>query len=133
MNTQPEKTVPFPHSNSEIIHRAAAFAGPLPPPEILAGYERIHPGCADRIIAMAEANSAARIEMQKNTLLAKRQEVFVGQAFGLIIGVAGLISAVVLGIYGESTAASVVGGSTVLGLVAVFVTGRHALKPNNLS
>lgn len=37
-----------------------AFRGPLPPPEMLARYEEICPGFAERTLAMAERNAAAR-------------------------------------------------------------------------
>ena len=30
------------------------FSGPIPPPSIIEGYERVLPGSADRIITMAE-------------------------------------------------------------------------------
>lgn len=30
------------------------FSGPMPPPSILSGYEKILPGAADRILSMAE-------------------------------------------------------------------------------
>jgi uncharacterized membrane protein len=38
----------------------ASFSGPLPPPNLLEGYERVLPGAADRIIAMAEQQMAHR-------------------------------------------------------------------------
>nr|DAR22085.1 MAG TPA: putative membrane protein [Caudoviricetes sp.] len=41
------------------------FSGPIPPPEILSGYEQIHPGFADRIISMAEKQSAHRQGLEK--------------------------------------------------------------------
>ena len=35
----------------------ASFSGPIPPPNILAGYNAIEPGLADRIMKMAEHQS----------------------------------------------------------------------------
>src|SRR5690349_6225737 len=37
-----------------IIAEAWRFAGPLPPPELFAEYDRVLPGSAERILAMAE-------------------------------------------------------------------------------
>ena len=37
-----------------------SFSGPLPPPEVLEHYERIAPGTAERLLAMAESQSAHR-------------------------------------------------------------------------
>jgi uncharacterized membrane protein len=53
---KPQKKVNPP----DIIHEQSTkivsqkFSGPLPPPELLEGYERILPGAADRILKMAE-------------------------------------------------------------------------------
>jgi len=37
----------------------SSFSGPLPPPQILADYERTMPGAADRIFKLAEAEQRA--------------------------------------------------------------------------
>lgn len=43
-----------------ILAVTRSFEGPLPPPDILAGYEDVLPGSAERILLMAEQESAAR-------------------------------------------------------------------------
>lgn len=43
-----------------IAAKSETFEGPLPPPDILARYENILPGIADRIVRMAEAEQNAR-------------------------------------------------------------------------
>lgn len=43
------------------------FSGPIPPPQTMAGYETALPGSADRILKMAEEQSAHRQEMEKET------------------------------------------------------------------
>lgn len=47
-----------------------------------------------------------------------------GQIFGLVIGISAFITTIVALALGSEITASVVGGATVTGLVAVFVTGR---------
>ena len=42
----------------------AEFSGPIPPPSIIEGYERVLPGSADRIISMAEKQSEHRQKME---------------------------------------------------------------------
>jgi len=54
-----------------------SFSGPLPPPEILAGYKTAFPDCPERIVAMAERQSAHRQsqeseELSGSIVLAKR-------------------------------------------------------------
>ena len=41
------------------------FSGPIPPPNIIEGYEKIVPGSADRIISMAERQSEHRQKMEQ--------------------------------------------------------------------
>lgn len=53
--------VPNAQSETQIISaKAESFEGPLPHPDILARYESILPGIADRIVRMAEAEQKAR-------------------------------------------------------------------------
>lgn len=44
------------------ITREISFSGPLPPPDMLAEYEAAFPGCADRVVKMAEK----QLEMAEN-------------------------------------------------------------------
>ena len=46
------------HVKTGIAAAKAEFSGPIPPPSIIEGYERVLPGSADRIISMAEKQSA---------------------------------------------------------------------------
>ena len=48
-----------------------------------------------------------------------------GQRFGFLIALAALTAACVLGYQGHEAAAAAVGGTTVVGLVTVFITGRR--------
>ena len=102
------------------------FSGPLPPPEILHGYDDIHPGAADRIIRMAEkeqqnAQDARMLAIRKEAADTRR-----GQIIGGIVSVSAFLTAAFLGYHGHPYAASIVGGATVVGLVTVFVTGRRS-------
>lgn len=42
------------------VTTTTAFLGPIPPPELLAQYERTLPGLADRLVAIAERESDHR-------------------------------------------------------------------------
>lgn len=46
----------------------AEYHGPIPPPNLLKGYDDIHPGLADRIVRMAEAESIHRQAMEQKAL-----------------------------------------------------------------
>ena len=94
----------------------------------MAGYSKIHTKLPLRIIAMAESEAKHRhlIETQNlgaNIQIANKQflERRIGQFSGLLIGAIGLISSVMLAYFGDTTTASIVGGTTVIGLVSIFV------------
>ena len=101
------------------------FSGPLPAPEVLRGYDEILSGAAERIIRMAEkeqtnAHEAGLLALRESATGNRR-----GQIIGGIVALAALGTAAFLGYHGHSAAAGIVGGTTVVGLVTVFVTGRR--------
>ena len=53
--------------------RGSSFSGPIPPPNIIKGYEEILPGSADRIIAMAENQSKHRQKWKKLSSVRNRE------------------------------------------------------------
>lgn len=80
-----------------VAHRASAFSGPLPPPEILKKYNEAAPGLAERIVAMAEKEADHRRELDRKALeadIAEQNKMFsearLGQICGLIIGLAAI-------------------------------------------
>ena len=99
-------------------------SGPLPSPEILIQYNQAVPGAAERIIAMAEHDFAHLQTMEKMRLSAFYQDRRLGQIFGFCIAVIALGGSVFLAITGHEQTASVIGGSTLVALVSVFVFGR---------
>ena len=101
------------------------LSGPLPAPDVLRGYDDILPGAAERIIRMAEKEQA---DIHEAGLLALRETAAGnrrGQVIGGIVALAALGTAAFLGYHEHSAAAGIVGGTTVVGLVTVFVTGRR--------
>lgn len=106
------------------------YLGPIPPPEILNGFEQIVPGAAERILAMAEENGKHQREMEKKALAVAFRTVLIGQIFGLVIGVLAFVTCIIALYLGSENTAMTIGGVTVTGLVAVFVTGRLR-KPKN--
>jgi len=46
-------------------HTEVSFSGPLPPPGVLEGYERVLPGSAERIFTMAEKQFEHRLHLEK--------------------------------------------------------------------
>ncbi len=100
------------------IATATAFVGPIPPPELLAKYERTLPGLADRLVLIAENESEHRRALQRRA--ARLSELGLGAGFTIAMTALGG------GIYLVHEGSSVEGmGSIILAitsLVLVFLT-----------
>ena len=122
-----------PNSGKQITVKAIhqEFQGPIPPPEILAAYNQIIPGGADRILKQAESETAHRQSLEKKAIDAEIEglknealDVRRGQIFGLIIGLTTIISGTICAVNGASVPAIFIGTSGVVGLVSAFIIGR---------
>lgn len=121
--------------NQKVV--AAQFQGPIPPPQILAGYENLLPGAADRIISMAEKETYHRQMMEKkaldseiNGLKHEASDTRRGQYCGLLIGITAILSGTYTSVNGYPWAGSFIGVGGVIGLVSAFIAGRNT-KPSN--
>ena len=108
-----------------------SFVGPLPPPETLQSYESLQPGLAARIVALAETEADHRREIEKKqqethhiVMTSFMEERKRGQYFGLAIGTVGLLCGTLTALYGHATAGAIIGSTSVVSLVSVFVLGR---------
>lgn len=107
----------------------ASFSGPLPHPSLLEGYERLVPGAAERILLMAESDAKHQQEIEFAALKAASAEVKRAQIFAFSIGLTALAASMLALALGSPAVAGVIGGSTVVGLVSVFIVGR-VVKPD---
>lgn len=74
-----------------LAYREELFVGPLPHPELLAGYDRACPGSAERIVAMAEKQADHRRSLEHLVLAANIRTEHRGQllAFSVTVLVCG--------------------------------------------
>lgn len=70
---------------TEVTVKTFGFAGPLPPPEVLQGYNGAFVGCAERIVAMAERQSAHRQEIEKMVIESNCRAQSRGQWFAFVL------------------------------------------------
>lgn len=104
------------------------YSGPLPPPEALEHYERIHPGLAGIIIDRAQREMQHRHNLESGKMSAQAGKenrdintVRFGQVFGFIIALAGLAAAGYTASVGAEWTASIIGGGTLTSLVVAFL------------
>lgn len=130
-----EKMHPQNPTQSVKVQQSSHFSGPIPSPETLQRYGDINPALIDRIFEMTELDlkhsrdieqkaTNANIEFARTTIDQKGR----GQTFALLIAAMAFGTSIALAALDAKTAASIVGGATVVSLVAIFVTGRWTEK-----
>lgn len=81
------------HTLSLVKRQIVMTSGPIPPPEVLAGYEQILPGAADRLLSMAENQSQHRQELESVGLQAairhERQGMWIAALLAVFFGILG--------------------------------------------
>jgi uncharacterized membrane protein len=112
------------------------FSGPLPHPEILAQYEEILPGAATRIFEMAEEQAHHRRAMEKNSLNLAGRDAMLGILFGFILASMGIIGGILIIILNPNSVGSLItgsalSGSSLLGVVRIFVIGSKDKESEN--
>lgn len=110
------------------IRKASSFSGPIPPPELLKGYNEVIKDGAERIVIMAEKQSSHRMQLEDHAIKEELKQSRLGQVFGFILGIVGLVLAAILAILDHEAIAGIFGTTTILGLVTVFVLGKKAQK-----
>ncbi len=114
--------------NAVRVQRTELYAGPLPPPDILAKFEQILPGAADRILKQAETQTQHRIEIEKMVVSSDIKKSFWGLIFGFVLGLSGIGSGVFLATLGFNVFGPLLSGGSLITLVAVFIYGTRSRK-----
>ncbi|MFP4215807.1 MAG: DUF2335 domain-containing protein [Phycisphaerae bacterium] len=128
-------------STPSLIARLCTMEGPLPPPAMLEEYEKVLPGAAERICALAEEEARHRRQMDQRSLdaakddrSAERAERRLGQILGFITCMGLIIAGVLIAAITRSTTGTIVGGLVGAGglasVIVAFVSGRGEMHPD---
>ena len=101
-----------------------SFSGPLPPPELLQGYNEVVKGGAERIFSQFEKQSDHRIKLEAEVIPEQLNQSKRGQFFGFVLVVLCLICAMIALMNGYEVFAIVIASTTIVGLAGVFVVGK---------
>lgn len=104
-------------SISRISHVEAHFSGPLPHPAMLAKYEEILPGSADRIVASGESQMQHRHSLEAAVVHANNRRESWGLIIAGILAFVALVGSLIL-IY---TGKSLEGLATIIGETVILV------------
>jgi uncharacterized membrane protein len=66
------------------------YVGPIPPPELLQGFENVQAGFADRIVRMAEKEQATAHQIQRRNFWGPFMVELIGMLMAFAIVIAGL-------------------------------------------
>ena len=100
------------------------YVGPIPHPRLVAGWEQVLPGSADRILKMAEQQQSHRIEMEKQAVGSQLKSNNRGQLFGFILSTLVLIAGIVLLVLGMPWFGIALIGFIVAILAILFISGK---------
>jgi len=106
----------------------SSYEGPIPHPYILTQYNDIIPNGADRILAMAENQSAHRIQLEKAVVNSDILRAYLGLGSGFIVALTFLICSFILILNNQAFAGTVLGSIDLLALVSLFVYGTNERK-----
>lgn len=116
---------PQPQQAQRIAH-AQQWSGPLPPPAALEQFDRIIPGGAARILTMAEAEQAHRVEMERAAITIEGKSITRGQWLGWGLATTAVVGAIWTGLVGVHWAIPcALVGVPILGAVKAIVEARH--------
>ena len=101
------------------------FQGPLPPPSILEGYEKILPGSADRIISMTERQQQHRIDMERARLYADIRMEQMGLGAGFVLAVVLAVGGIWLAFEGKELTGFAIFVANIAILVSAFYLTRR--------
>ncbi len=92
---------------------------------MLAEYEQVWPGFTQNLFEMVRQQENHRQHLEKVTVEGNNRRASQGLWIGAALAVLFLIAAFVLGLRGDTAAASVIAGVDIVGLATVFVVGRR--------
>ena len=104
---------------------AARFEGPVPPPHLLAAYNEAFPGCAERIVAMAESQGTHRQRIETAVVKAQVAAELRGQVFSFLLALTAIVTGGVLISYGRNVAGLIAILAAIGTPAGVFVYGKR--------
>ena len=125
--SSPEITKITAEVTRQVITRVSKFfSGPLPPPEVLAGYNEAFEGAAERIVTMAESQLKHRQEMEKQIVESNCRNELVGQIIGAVLSGIAILGGIYLAAHDKPLSGFAVILVDLATLAGIFVYTRQA-------
>ncbi len=101
------------------------ISGPIPPPDILAEYERVVPGAADRILTMAEGQQKHRHQLENKVTDHNIDRTNRGQKLTFVLSLVVFIGAVIIAVFGNPAWAFSIMLADLLALLVVNLKSKN--------
>ncbi|EHG9469337.1 DUF2335 domain-containing protein [Salmonella enterica] len=111
-----------------VMVQQKSYRGPLPPSELLSGYEAFCPGATERFIGQLELNQKHQHEMEKLAVSATITRDHENRRYGFSLTCFSLSASVVLGILGHDVLAGTIATTTIGTILVTFILNR---RPNS--
>ncbi len=111
-----------------VMVQQKSYRGPLPPSELLSGYEAFCPGATERFIGQLEANQKHQHEMEKLAVSATINRDQENRKYGFALTCLALIASVTLGVTGHDFLAGTIATTTIGTILVTFILNR---RPSN--
>ncbi len=108
----------------ELVVTGEQFSGPLPPPQILAGYDRVYPGAAKKIVNQAMMQTTHRMSLESKVVQSNITNERLGVVLAFILASFMIIGGFVLILNGQNVA----GFALVLGQAAILIYNFYSQK-----
>ena len=116
-----------------------SFSGPMPHPDILRGYKELIPDAPERILQMAEQEQKHRIDIEQKMIEQNGKNINEAaianarsQFFAFILTLVFILAGVALTIVGYMAVGLTIFGTTILGVVTVFIKGYEKRSPKTI-
>lgn len=109
-----------------LVQTQVTTSSPVPPAELLLGYNAAFENGGERLFLLVENQSAHRQTMEAKVIEAQIQQSARGQNLAFILALVFGVMGVALTIMGNPGVGVTIFGTTVIGLVAAFITGQRS-------
>ncbi|MBQ3275029.1 DUF2335 domain-containing protein [Candidatus Saccharibacteria bacterium] len=117
-----------PEAQERVRMSLAVYSGPIPDAAQFKKYEEALPGSAERILRMAEEQSAHRRKMEMKVIDSGIENSKRGQLFAFILSLVVIVGGLTLLILGKSTEGYVALVAALGTLVGTFIYGKKSEK-----
>ncbi|MGI9347123.1 MAG: hypothetical protein ACR2PV_03970 [Gammaproteobacteria bacterium] len=118
------KTASIKKDNAELMIRHSETDAPIIPVENIERLHGFRPDLVDWLINQTQTEASHRRRRETRIDFFIFTHNILGQIFAFIIGLAGVMSGAYIVVHGHALIGSIIAGITIVGLVAVFLTGK---------